>query len=271
MANVRLSACCGPETMPGSSSYLHVKLQPGQELPLITVHPSLKTLPGMNPRFYAPGQIKGIQHPGDIHLVSPTSVHVTRCFGTASIQQDRRVRSAWRYLFLCSPMSAIPLVKHCNVYDVVSVVRDPSPKPTRHPTQEKLHEMRCPATATFSPQAPVPCKREPQPSSHHPAQKPQQRRATSIHSCHTKESAPLYSLVAFWNIHLQAPSRPPTTALGRVFHRWVLQTGQTLACHWRATDGRVFTPVRNRSTHVSILPDIVSTTIAKIWHNTYAG
>jgi hypothetical protein len=150
MANVRLSACCGPETMPGSSSYLHVKLQPGQELPLITVHPSLKTLPGMNPRFYAPGQIKGIQHPGDIHLVSPTSVHVTRCFGTASIQQDRRVRSAWRYLFLCSPMSTIPLVKHCNVHDVVSVVRDPSPKPTRHPTQEKLHEMRCPATATLA-------------------------------------------------------------------------------------------------------------------------
>jgi hypothetical protein len=37
IADVWLSACCGPETMPGSSSYLHVKLQPGQELPSITV------------------------------------------------------------------------------------------------------------------------------------------------------------------------------------------------------------------------------------------
>jgi hypothetical protein len=266
MANVRLSACCGPETMPGSSSYLHVKLQPGQELPLITVHPSLKTLPGMNPRFYAPGQIKGIQHPGDIHLVSPTSVHVTRCFGTASIQQDRRVRSAWRYLFLCSPMSAIPLVKHCNVYDVVSVVRDPSPKPTRHPTQEKLHEMRCPATATFSPQAPVPCKREPQPSSHHPAQKPQQRRATSIAVIPKK-------------VHLCTPSSPSGTFTCRrlaVLPLLLLDEYSIVGCckrdkHWRATDGRVFTPVRNRSTHVSILPDMISTTIAKIWHNTYAG
>ena len=229
IANVRLSACCGPETMPGSSSYLHVKLQPGQELPLITVHTSLKTLPSMNPRFYAPGQIKGIQHPGDIHLVSPTSVHVTRCFGTAFTQQDRRVRPAWRYLFLCSPMSTIPLVKYCNVHDVVS--QKPFAKAHRtNPTQRKLHEMRCPAT--LARKLRVPCKRE-----RAPAIKPSSRTKASttpcnLHSCHTKESVPLYSLVAFWNIHMQAPNRPPTT-----YCSWTsmpslrVANGTTLVCH----------------------------------------
>jgi hypothetical protein len=160
-------------------------------------------------------------------------------------------------------MSTTPPVKYCNVHDVVS--RKPFAKAHRtNPTQRKLHEMRCPAT--LARKLRVPCKREPQPSSHHPAQKPQQRRATSIAVIPKK-------------VHLCTPSSPSGTFTCRrlaVLPLLLLDEYSIVGCckrdkHWRATDGRVFTPVRNRSTHVYILPDMISTTIAKIWHNTYAG
>lgn len=105
-----------------------------------------------------------------------------------------------------------------------------------YPTQRKLQEMRCPATLA---------RKLRSLANEHPAIKPPSGTKASttpcnLHSCHTKESVPLCSLVAFWNIHLQAANRPPTTTLGQVWHRWALQTGQ----HCGATDDESSYPWR---------------------------
>jgi hypothetical protein len=69
IADVRLAACCSPET-PRSSSYLHVKLQPGPELPIQYEPEDSAECEAAIPRTWTD---QGIQYPGDIHLVSPTS------------------------------------------------------------------------------------------------------------------------------------------------------------------------------------------------------
>lgn len=63
----------------------------------------------------------------------------------------------------------------CNVR-VVSQKPFAKALPT-YPPQRKLHEMRCPASLARELRS---FANKPQPSSHHLAQKPQQRRATSI-------------------------------------------------------------------------------------------
>jgi hypothetical protein len=126
-------------------------------------------------------------------------------------------------------MSTTPPVKYCNVHDVVS--RKPFAKAHRtNPTQRKLHEMRCPAT--LARKLRVPCKREPRPSSHHPAQKPQQRRATSIAVIPKKAYLCTPSSPSGTFTCRRLTVLPLHTALGRVCHRCVLQTGR----HWCATE-----------------------------------
>jgi hypothetical protein len=132
---------------------------------------------------------------------------VTRCFRTAALNKTAVSTQLDHPFFLvcclhhseaCISVSTIPPVKHYTVHVMyVWSVRNPSRFAKAHPTQEKLHEMRCLLFGKFSPQAPVPCKRAPtiKPSSGTKAS----TTPCNIHSCHTKE------------VYLCAPSPPSGT------------------------------------------------------------
>jgi hypothetical protein len=194
---------------------------------------------------------------------------------SSSIEQDRRVHPAGPSLFLvcrlhhrpeaCTSMSTIPPVKAlyctCNVREVSRKPFQGSLKPTR----PKESCMRCAVSCSAglarklrSLANELPAIK---PSSHHPAQKPQQRRATSIAVIPKKCTSVLPRRLLE---HSPAGGYPSahhcswtSMASLRIANRTNIGVPLTTSLHTRGLDR-----------HMLMLPDLTSTTTAKIWHNT---